>query len=91
VRRRASRTDANQSEIVKALRKAGVSVAPTHAVGDGFGDLVCGYRGRSYLVEVKDRLGELTEDQAKFVLSWRGDYHVVRSVRDALAVFGLSV
>lgn len=86
--RRAARIDQNHGEIVKALRKVGVSVADTHGL-PGFVDLVCGYRGRSYLLEVKDRNGELTEDQTKFVLGWRGDYHVVRSVTDALAVFGM--
>lgn len=88
--RRAARTDSNQAEIVAALRKVGVSVVPTHAVGSGFGDLVCGYRGRTYLVECKDRLGVLTDDQADFVRTWHGDYHVVRSIREALAVFGVN-
>jgi hypothetical protein len=87
--RRAARTDENQGEIVKALRQIGVSVVPTHAVGKGFGDLVCGYRGGTYLLEVKDRLGVLTDDQADFVRTWQGDYHVVRSVSEALAVFGV--
>jgi hypothetical protein len=88
-RSHAAKVDANQGEIVKALRQIGVSVALTNAVGDGFSDLVCGYRGRSHLLEVKDRLGVLTPDQAEFVRFWRGDYHVVRSVRDALALFGV--
>lgn len=87
--RRAARTDENQAEIVAALRKIGVSVTPTHAIGAGFPDLVCGHRGHTRLLEIKNRDGDLTEDQCKFVLSWRGDYHVVRSVREALAVFGV--
>jgi hypothetical protein len=87
--RRAARIDAVQPAIVKALRQIGVSVVPTHTVGAGFPDLVCGYKSRTHLLEVKDRLGLLTDDQAEFVRDWNGDYHVVRSVTDALAVFGV--
>ena len=40
--RRAARTDANQAEIVAALRGVGASVQPLHAVGQGCPDLLVG-------------------------------------------------
>jgi len=39
------RVDRNQPEIVDALRKAGASVGHTHAVGQGFPDIVVGVKG----------------------------------------------
>lgn len=91
--RRAARTDSNQSEIVEALRKCGVSVFPTHTVGDGFPDLVCGFHGNNYLFEIKDpnkppskRL--LTEDEKKFRDAWRGRVFTIMTADEALATVG---
>lgn len=53
MRRRAPRTDANQPTIVDGLRERGVTVEITSALGNGFPDLVCGYRGLTVLIEVK--------------------------------------
>lgn len=39
------RVDRNQPEIVEALREAGASVGHTHAVGQGFPDVVVGVQG----------------------------------------------
>lgn len=88
--RRASRIDANQPEIVDALRKAGASVRPTHMVGAGFPDLVVGYGKQTFLVEVKDgskarSRQRLTEDQIDFFDEWRGHAVVINSVDAALA------
>lgn len=88
---RAARTDANHAEVVKALRAIGCSVADTSRVGGGFPDLVCGYRGRNYLIEVKDGKKppsgrRLTDDQVKFVQQWRGYWACVQSVDEALEV-----
>lgn len=91
---RAARTDANQKEIVAALRKVGCTVAPTHMVGDGFPDLVVGRVGINYLLEVKDgakapSARALTEGEKKFHIEWRGMVDIVYSVDDALrVVFG---
>ena len=52
--RRAARTDANHATIRDALRSVGCSVADTSAVGQGFPDLVIGFRGATMLIEVKD-------------------------------------
>lgn len=84
---RRGRTDANQTEIVEALRKLGVSVAITSAVGKGFPDLVCGYRGKTYLIEVKtDDKKKLTDDQKAFYGAWRGQWARVSNSVEAWEV-----
>lgn len=89
--RRAARTDSNQTAIVSALRSIGASVAVTSAVGDGFPDIVVGYRGSNYLIEIKDggkppSAQALTDDQIMFHGSWCGVVYVVNSIEQALTV-----
>ena len=48
------RIDDNQEGIVAALREAGATVQSTAAVGSGCPDLIVGYEGRNFLLEVKD-------------------------------------
>lgn len=93
--RRAARIDANQNEIVNALRLAGVSVQLLHAVGGGCPDLLCGYRGRCYTLEVKDGAKppskrRLTPDQVEWHESWRGHVAVVHNVSEAFAAVGVN-
>lgn len=93
---RAAKADANQSEIVKALRAAGASVQHLHSVGAGCPDLVCGYRGVNYLIEVKDGSKPpsgraLTPDQVAWHGGWRGSVSVVTSIDDALMAIGAVV
>lgn len=52
--RRAARTDANQEQVVSALRAAGARVLSLAPVGAGVPDLLVGHRGRLLLLEVKD-------------------------------------
>ena len=82
-------TDVNQSAIVTALRKIGCSVQILAAVGQGCPDLLCGYRGVNYLLEVKD--GEkppskrkLTPDQLVWHAGWRGQVCVVETIQQAI-------
>jgi hypothetical protein len=61
------RTDATQKEIVEALRRCGAHVVPLHEVGRGVPDLLCGFRGRWYLVECKTgKNWKYTPAQKKF-------------------------
>lgn len=80
------KTDKNQQEIMDALRKVGASVSSLHTVGCGIPDLLVGYRGRNYLIEVKTDKGKITPAQIEFHGSWRGEVHIVRSVDDAIRV-----
>lgn len=92
--RRAARVDDNQAEIVEVLRQVGASVFPTHNVGRGFPDIVVGYKGINFLVEIKDGLKplsrqKLTPDETAFHQTWGGDVYVVKSVDDALKMLGV--
>ena len=84
------RTDANHKEIVDTLRKIPfLSVFSTHTIGKGFPDIVIGYKGINYLVEIKDGAKtksqkKLTEDEIKFHQSWFGQIIVCECVKDVL-------
>jgi hypothetical protein len=89
--RRATRTDTNQSEIIQALRKHGASVQPIHIIGKGCPDLLVGFNGRNWLVEVKDggkvpSQRRLTPDEAAWHRSWCGQVAIAESVEDAIAL-----
>lgn len=71
--------------IVEALRKAGRSVFILSATGNGVPDLLVGYKGRNYLLEVKEVSGKLTPPQVKFFQEWPGQAAIVRTIEEALA------
>ncbi len=87
--RKHPKTDLNQPELVRTARQIGASVHITAALGCGFPDLVIGYRGVTYLVEVK-RPGEgLTDDEREFFLTWRGRApEVARTREDLFRILG---
>lgn len=87
--RRKSKVDRNQQIIVEALRTIGASVAITSSVGDGFPDLVVGYRDRTILIEVKTRTGRLTPSQLVFAARWRGELYLCRDLEDVAIALGL--
>jgi len=74
--RRAARVDANHGEIVQALRAHGAYVQDSSRMGGGFPDLVCGYAGKTVLIEVKRPGGsiekKLTEHQREWISRWCG-------------------
>lgn len=85
--RRAAKVDANQSAIVKRFRMLGASVAPTHTVGRGFPDIAVGYRGATYLAEIKDgdkvpSKRKLTKDEQVWHDEWRGHVAVICNEAD---------
>jgi hypothetical protein len=87
--RRAARVDANQAEIVAALRRVGATVQPLHAVGKGCPDLLVGFRQKNFLFEVKDGRRppserKLTTDEARWIGGWRGPVVVVTSAFEAI-------
>jgi len=86
----AAKTDANQAEIVAALRAVGASVFLTHRLGGGFPDLCVGFRNKNVLMEVKIDKGSLNELEQDFFREWRGQRCVVRSVDEALKVIGVA-
>ena len=86
---RYARDDENQSKIVQALRDVGASVADTSCFGEGFTDLVVGYRGVNYLIEVKTLRGQLNAKQHIFHDLWRGQKAIARTTDEALAIIGV--
>lgn len=89
--RRAAKIDANQTEIVKALRQVGASVQSLASTGKGCPDLLVGFRGVNWLLEVKDgqkvkSARKLTDDQVVWHESWRGRVYIVESVDQALSL-----
>jgi hypothetical protein len=85
--RYAARVDANQTEIVMALRKAGAYV---WVIGLPV-DLLVGYKDRTFLVEVKTTSKKrLTSLQADFFDNWTGSTLVrIDSVEAALNMIGI--
>jgi len=84
----ARNVDANQAEIVEALRGVGASVL----VLNGIFDLLVGFRNRTFILDVKNPLGKnrLTDRQEAEFEMWCGDVIAFpRSVEEALAAIGL--
>lgn len=88
---RAAKVDANQVEIVRALRRIGCTVQSLASVGKGVPDLLVGFRGVNYLIEVKDgskpkSAQKLTTDQVEWHSKWLGRVYVVNCVEDAISI-----
>ena len=90
--RKRGRLDANHPEIVNALTEIGAKVLSLANLGNGTPDILVGFRGRLFLMEIKTNAGKLTPDEAE----WHEDWHlvaayrpaIVRSVNDALRTIG---
>lgn len=81
---RPRRTDANQREIVAALRAVGAEVISLHTVGRGVPDLLVLHRGRVWLLECKSVHGRVEPAQRVFMTRWQGHAHIVHSPEEAL-------
>ena len=82
------RIDANQNEVVKALREVGCSVLIISDLGNS-ADLIVGIRGFNFIIEVKDgrkpkSQRKLTKAEQKFHNEWRGQVGIVYSPTDAI-------
>jgi hypothetical protein len=83
------RTDSNQQEIINTLRALGCSVQDLSQVGRGTPDIICGFRGKNFLLEIKnvaDRAPQLTPCEQQWIRKWQGQVGVITSIRDALAI-----
>lgn len=83
VRRYAAKRDGNETEIAKALRKAGCLVKFQTDY-----DLLVYRGGRLYMLEVKTKSGRLTASQRK-LLDEGWPLQIVRSEDEALEAVGL--
>ena len=89
--RYAARVDRNQSAIIDALEKVGATVETIRSVHGGCPDLVVGFQGRNYLIEVKVPIeGRLSEIQKVWRDDWSGGKpFVIKSVEDVILWSGL--
>lgn len=92
--RRAAKVDANQADIVSALRKAGCRVQSLAAIGDGVPDLLVMRGFRLFLLEVKDpaqppNKRQLKPMQKQWHAHWAGaPLAVVETAEQALRAVG---
>ena len=82
------RVDSNQAEIVADLRKCGATVLLLHEVGKGSPDILVGFRGVNYLIEIKVPDGKLNVLQQLFYGDWRGQVAIARTSEEALHIIG---
>ncbi len=86
-----ARVDENQKEITRRLRNFGASVRPIHTLGKGAPDLLVGFRGKNFLLEIKaGSKKDLTPDEKEWHSKWAGSVHRVDSVEEALILIGVS-
>ena len=83
------RKDLNQDSIADAIKRIGGSVMTVSHLGLGF-DLLVGYRGKNYLIEIKrpGKRGDLTENERALLSRWRGRYIVIESFDEFLKEIG---
>ena len=92
--RRAAKADDNQPDIVRAFRDAGATVQHLHMVASGCPDILVGFRGVNYAVEIKDgakppSARKLTPSEQDWHDAWRGQVAIVESETQALNLLGL--
>ncbi len=86
--RKHGKVDANQKEIVSALRKVGASVTSLAEIGGGCPDLLVGFRNRSFVLECKVKGAKRTQAQIAWWFNFRGEGDIVYSETDALRAIG---
>ena len=81
--RRAARIDENQPKIVKELLAKGISVQP------GMDDILVGYKGRTYWIEIKTGpKAALKPSQVRLMDEWKGHYMIAWSTEMILTAIG---
>jgi len=93
--RRAAKIDENQPEIVKQLRSIpGVTVEPNHD------DILIGYRGKTYWIELKNpdtikksggfKKGAVKKSQVDLLNTFTGHYAICSTIKEILKEIGVS-
>lgn len=85
------KTDANQGEVISALRAIGCTVQDLSPMGGGCPDLLVGIFGRNLLIEVKDgskppSARDLTPQQSIWHNEWKGQKAIARNALEAVAI-----
>lgn len=93
-----ARTDKNQATIVATLREIGCSVQSLHKAGEGVPDILVGFQGQNWLMEIKREIitgkvfaseSVLNEKQIEWHDKWRGQVATVRTADEALELIGI--
>jgi hypothetical protein len=87
IHRRAARRDDNEREIIDALRQVGATVQQISVKGAP--DLLVGFRGTNFLLEIKNQNGKLTHDEKNWISGWAGRVYIVQTPEEALQAIGL--
>ena len=87
-----ARRDDNHTDIVGTFKACHCSVLDTASLGNGAPDLVVALKKNiTLLIEIKDgkkppSARRLTPDELKFRDNWKGEYRIIESVDDVLAL-----
>lgn len=86
----AAKVDANQEQVVSALRAAGASVQSLARIGKGCPDLLVGYGcpATLFLMEVKRGKAKPNAMQVRWHEGWKTAVHVVYGPEEALKAIG---
>jgi len=82
------KVDANQADVIAEVRKfPGLTVQDLHGVGNGVPDLIIGFLGQNFLVELKDgskpkHQKQLTEPEKEWHQKWKGQVAICESAED---------
>ena len=88
--RRDARVDQNQKAIVDDLKAIGATVQHLHAQGQGCPDILVGWEGENFLMEIKMSSGKLNRKQEGWHSWWKGQKSVVHNIDEALKVLGVT-
>jgi len=89
MRTTAAKRDTNEPAIIQALKVIGATVQPLSS--RGVPDLLVGYRGQNYLLEIKTAKNGLTDDQKPWHEWWFGQVAIVHTIEEAYRAIGAEV
>ncbi len=76
-----NKRDTNEAAIFRIIRAHGFTIYPI----DKPADALCGFRGVTFLVEIKNgRKAPLTDAQKKFLKTWEGQHVILCSEDEAI-------
>lgn len=88
-----AKIDHNQNTIVQQLRQVGATVQSLSTIGKGCPDILVGFRGNNFLLEIKNpeqamSARKLTPDEEKFFETWEGQKAIIETIDQALKAIG---
>jgi len=85
------RVDENQREIINLFKQIGAGVVVLSDIGNGVTDLLIGYQGKNYLIEIKNpvRKWKYTNKQKIWHEYWPGQKATITTKEEALKILGI--